>query len=144
MRKMLILLGATCISGLVVSGATGIATAQAQQIKRTELQRTDIKEMEGREGVMYLAELPPGAASGWHFHPGPEYIYVVEGTMILEPQGHQPVTLKKGESAHQEAKHVHNARNSSQSEPARALVFLISEKGAPLATPVEPPAGAAK
>jgi quercetin dioxygenase-like cupin family protein len=142
MRKMLILVGAACVSGVVANAAIGGATAQAQPVKRTELQRVDVSEMEGREGVMYIAEIAPGAAAGRHFHPGPEYLYVLEGTMILEPDGQPPVTLRKGETGHQHARHLHNARNGSPSEPLRVLVFLLSEKGQPLATLVEPPAGA--
>ncbi len=144
MRKMLVLLGAACVSGFVVNAAIEGVTAQTQPIKRTELQRVDIKEMEGREGVMYVADVPPGGVAGRHFHPGPEYLYVLEGTLILEPDGQPAVTLQKGETAHQHARHVHNAKNGSTSEPARVLVFLISEKGQPLATLVEPPAGAPK
>jgi quercetin dioxygenase-like cupin family protein len=141
---MLILLGATCVSAVAVSATIEHVTAQAPPVKRTELQRVDVMEMEGREGVMYIAEFAPGGVAPRHFHPGPEYLYILEGTLVLEPDGHSPVTLKKGESGHQHAKGVHSAHNPSQSEQTRVLVFLISEKGEPLATLVEAPAGATK
>jgi quercetin dioxygenase-like cupin family protein len=86
---------------------------------------------------MYRAELIPAAVAGRHYHPGPELIYILEGSLILEPDGHAPVTLKAGESAHMPAKHIHNARNASTMEPTKVLVVLVGEKGQPLATPVQ-------
>jgi quercetin dioxygenase-like cupin family protein len=136
MRKALTLLGAGCAVGLLFGGMEALK-AQVLPIKRTELLRVDIKEAEGREGVMFVVDLAPGAVAGRHFHPGPEFFYVLEGTVIAEPDGHPPVTLKKGETGHNPTRHVHNAKNGSTSEPARVLVFLLSKKGKPLATTVE-------
>jgi quercetin dioxygenase-like cupin family protein len=75
MRKALTLLGAGCAVGLLV-GAVGMQALKAQvpPIKRTELLRVDIKEAEGREGVMFVVDLAPGAVAGRHFHPGPEFL----------------------------------------------------------------------
>jgi quercetin dioxygenase-like cupin family protein len=66
-----------------------VAVASAQQagtFKRSELQRTDLS-ASGREAVMVVAEIPPGAASGRHTHPGEELAYVLEGTIVLEVAG---------------------------------------------------------
>lgn len=138
MRKTLALLGAGCAVGLLV-GAAGMEAlkAQAPPIKRTELQRVDIKDIDGREGVMYIADFAPGGAAPRHFHPGTEFFYILEGTLIVEPDGQQPITLKKGDVGYNHARHVHVARNGSASEPAKVLAFLVIEKGQPLATPVE-------
>ena len=86
---------------------------------------------------MYRAELVPGGVVGRHYHPGPELVYVLEGTLILEPDGQPPVTLKAGESSHMPATHIHNAKNASATEPVKVMVFLVGEKGQPLATPVQ-------
>jgi quercetin dioxygenase-like cupin family protein len=64
-------------------------------------------------------------------------LYVLEGTLILEPHGQPPLTLKAGDSAHMPAKHVHSARNPSTTEHAKLVVVLVGEKGQPLATMVE-------
>jgi len=86
---------------------------------------------------MYVADIIPGGAAGRHFHPGPEVAYILEGSFVLEPEGKPPVMLKKGDSFHNPAKGVHNAKNGSKTEPAKVLVVLIGEKGAPLSTPVK-------
>src|SRR6266498_1359720 len=65
------------------------------------------------------------------------------GSLVVEPDGKPPLTLKKGNSFHNPAKAVRNAKNGSTTEPAEVLVVLIGEKGAPLSTPVKSPVTAA-
>jgi quercetin dioxygenase-like cupin family protein len=129
------------IATLAVSIALGIAgnhslNAQQQTVTRTILQQKALEGVAGKEVIMYRAEVVPGGAAGKHFHPGPELVYVLEGSLTLEPDGQPPVTLKAGESAHLPAKHIHNAKNASTTEPVKVMVFLVGEKGQPLATPV--------
>jgi quercetin dioxygenase-like cupin family protein len=75
--------------------------------------------------------------AGKHFHPGPEFAYILEGSLTLEHEGQAPKTFKAGEAFHNPAKIVHDAKNMSTSGPTKVLVFLLSEKGQPLATPVK-------
>ena len=73
----------------ITLGALGdrFLSAQQQSIKRTELLKTVIEGMEGKEVIMYVAELAPGAAAGKHTHPGPEFAYILDGALTLEPEG---------------------------------------------------------
>jgi quercetin dioxygenase-like cupin family protein len=124
---------------LIVAITAGISASQvllAQQapIKRTTLQQKDLDGVAGKEVVMYVAEIAPGGVAGRHFHPGPEFVYVLEGALTIAPDGQAPMTFKKGDSFHNPAKAVHDAKNASTSEAAKALVVLIGEKGAPLST----------
>ena len=111
--------------------------AQQAPVTRTTLQQKDIEGVPGREVIMYVADVIPGGVAGRHFHPGPEVAYVVEGSLVVEPDGQAPLTLKKGDTFHNPAKAVHNAKNGSATQPAKVLVVLIGEKGAPLSTPVK-------
>ena len=134
--------GMTIAVTLVVGIAVGMVTtralmAQQAPVTRTTLQQKDIEGVPGREVIMYVADVMPGGVAGRHFHPGPEVAYVVEGSLVLEPEGQPAVTLKKGDSFHNPAKVVHNAKNGSATQPAKVLVVLIGEKGAPLSTPVK-------
>lgn len=127
---------------LVAGFVLGIATSQplmAQQapVTRTMLQQKDLEGIAGREVVMYQAEFVPGGVSGRHTHPGPELLYVLEGTFIIEIDGQAPVTLKAGDSWYTPTRVVHNARNGSATVPAKVIVFLVGEKGQPLATSVQ-------
>src|SRR4029453_9504984 len=97
-----------------------IAAAQDQPIKRTELHRSDLADVVGKEAVIYIAEVMPKAEGGRHTHYGDEYVYVLEGTLVITPDGRQPITLRKGDVAHMAPKDgVHAARNGSDSEPAK-------------------------
>jgi quercetin dioxygenase-like cupin family protein len=138
MRRTVITLGLTLAVGILL-GALGDRFLSAQQpsIKRTELLKTAIEGVDGKEGVMYVAELAPGAVAGKHFHPGPEFAYILEGALTLEPEGQAPKTFKAGKAFHNPAKIVHDAKNMSTSGPTRVQVFLLSETGQPLATPVK-------
>jgi quercetin dioxygenase-like cupin family protein len=138
MKRIAGMLVLTLAVGIAL-GVIGNQTLIAQQapVARTILQQKDLEGATGREVIMYRAELVPGGTAGRHYHPGPELLYVLEGTLILEHDGQQPVTLKAGESVHVPAKHIHNAKNDSNTAPTKVLVFLVGEKGQPLATPVQ-------
>jgi quercetin dioxygenase-like cupin family protein len=138
MRRTAVLVSVTLAIGITL-GVLGdrILSAQQQPIKRTELLKTDVAGMEGKEGIVYVAELAPGAVAGKHFHPGPEFGYILEGSLVLEPQGKPAMTLKAGEAFHNPSKAVHDAKNASTTAPAKVLVVLLGEKGQPLATPVQ-------
>ena len=138
MRRTAVVVGLTLAVGIIL-GALGdrFLSAQQQPIKRTELLKTAIEGMEGKEGVIYIAELAPGAMAGKHFHPGPEFAYILDGSLTLENEGQAPKTFKAGEAFHNPAKIVHDAKNASATAPTKVLVFMVIEKGQPLATPVQ-------
>ena len=125
MRRMMIVLAA-----LLALGASH-APAQNEPLKRTVLQQADLSNLPGHQGVLYKAEIGPGASIPKHTHPGDEFVYVVQGSLIVEPEGHEPVTLKEGESFRMPMGHVHQARNAG-SVPAVLIAFTASAKGAPL------------
>ena len=137
MKKTLLLLGVG-LAGIAVGvlGATYVAAQGAAQVTRTELLRKPVSGVEGKELVVFVADLPPGAVAGRHNHPGDEAIYMLQGALRFEPEGGQPFELKAGQIAFNPAKHIHKATNASSSEAAKVLNCMLAEKGQPLATPV--------
>ena len=118
--------------------ASGAAWAQDKPtVKRTELQRVMLDELGNREGLMYIADFPPGGVAPRHYHPGPEFIYLLEGSLTLQEDGKPPHTLKQGDTLFNPTKRVHVGTNPSTSAPAKVLVFLVVEKGQPPAVPVD-------
>ena len=75
--------------------------AQQEPIKRTVLVKSDLEGIEGKEAILFLAELAPGAVGGKHYHSGTELFYAVEGAFTHEPEGKPPVTLRQGQAGHQ-------------------------------------------
>lgn len=137
MKRTLFVSVLTLAAG-IVAGALGtqILNAQQEPFKRTVLLKTDLTGLEGKDSVVVLVELAPGASAGKHYHPGHEVNYVLEGTGILEVEG-TPVTLKPGVTNHIQAKQVHNVTNTSATDPLKLVAFFIAEKGQPLAVPVK-------
>ena len=127
-----------CIAvGIAISALlVGPASAQDQPIKRTELMRYDLPGVPGKEVVVYVADLAPGAKAGRHHHPGEEIVYVLEGTIALAPDNSPPVLLHKGEILRNPDHQVHNAWNASDIAHARVYVVMVgADKGQPLAIP---------
>jgi len=111
------------------------ATAEEAQIERTELMNVSLGVAQGLDGVMVISERPPGGVAPRHTHPADELSYVLEGAIELALDGAGPVVYEAGEAYHIPPGIAHSARNPSDSEPTRVLVFWTAEAGKPLTTP---------
>lgn len=123
--------------GLTMAAAAMLAavgSAQQPTFKRTELQRGDLS-APGREVVTAMAEIPGGAQTGKHMHPGEEVGYVVEGTLTVEIDGKPTMTYKAGQAFIVPAGQPHNGKNAGTGM-TKVLANYIIEKGKPVATPV--------
>ena len=96
------------------------------------LQRMELKGAPGWEAILVDRTLPPGAESGSHTQAGNEVVYIEKGSVIFEAQGKPAKTLKAGESFTTVDGQVHNVKNASKTEPAKALAFYVAKKGTPL------------
>jgi quercetin dioxygenase-like cupin family protein len=123
--------------GMLISGAAMlavIAICGAQQpAKVTELQRRDIPGTQ-LDGVTTVVEIPPGGSSARHSHPGEDFGYVIEGTIVLQVDGKPPRTVRAGETFFTERGQIHNARNIGTTT-ARAVDTYIVDKGKSGITP---------
>ena len=138
MSKLLSVLGAGLLGVMIGVGGSSFVRAQGTpQISRTELLRQPMSGMEGKEVVVFIGDLPPGAVATRHSHPGDEAIYMLEGALRFQPDHGQPFELKAGEITFNPAKHVHQAKNESTSTAAKVLNCMIAEKGQPLAIPAQ-------
>jgi quercetin dioxygenase-like cupin family protein len=138
MKRAVVVLALTLVVG-IATGIIGTRMLSAQQpeIKRTELLRTALPDVAGKEAVVFTAEIPPGVVTGKHRHPGSELIYVLEGSYVLEVEGKGPLPLKAGDARYAPPGEIHAAKSVGSTQPSKVLVFLIAEKGQPLAIPVQ-------
>jgi len=136
MKRMPVMLTLTLALGIVL-GIVGSHVLHAQQepIKRTVLVRSDLEGIEGKEAVLFLAELAPGAVGGKHYHPGTELFYALKGAFTHEPEGKPPVTLQTGQAGINPNKGMHHIKNASMTGPAKVLGCLIADKGQPMTVP---------
>ena len=92
----------------------------------------------GRELSMIAIEYPPGNVDPVHTHHAQALVYMLEGTIVMQVRGGTPVTLTPGQTFYEGPDDVHVVgRNASQTAPAKFLVFLVKDKGAPVLTPVD-------
>jgi quercetin dioxygenase-like cupin family protein len=114
------------------------SAAMAQQPEVTSLMSKELKDIPGKEGVMLIVEYAPGGADPIHRHNAHAFVYVLEGTVVMEVKGGKQVTLKPGQTFYEGPDDIHTVgRNASSTEPAKFLVFFIKDKGAPILTPVQ-------
>jgi quercetin dioxygenase-like cupin family protein len=110
----------------------------AQEATVRSLMSKDLAGDPGRELSMITIEYPPGSVDPVHTHHAQALVYVLEGTIVMQVRGGAPVTLVPGQSFYEGPDDVHIVgRNASQTAPAKFLVFLVKDKGAPLLTPVK-------
>ena len=113
-------------------------TAMAQEPKVTSLMSKDLPEAPGREVLMLTVEHAPGGSSAIHRHNAQAFVYVLEGSVVMQLRGGQQVSLTPGQTFYEGPDDVHVVdRNVSATNPAKFLVFLIKDKGAPALLPVE-------
>jgi quercetin dioxygenase-like cupin family protein len=138
MNRTPFLLGVSMASMVVGAiGATYVSAQGGPKVTRTEILRKPMSDVENKEVVVFLADIPPGGVAAIHYHPGDEAIYMLQGSLLFEPDKEKPFELKAGEITFNPAKHIHKAKNTSPTEPAKVLNCMIAEKGQPLAIPVQ-------
>jgi quercetin dioxygenase-like cupin family protein len=113
-------------------------TATAEEPKVTPLMSKDLAESPGREVLVITVEHAPGGSSAIHRHNAHAFVYVLEGSVVMQLKGGQQVSLTPGQTFYEGPDDVHVVdRNASATNPAKFLVFLIKDKGAPALVPVE-------
>ena len=113
-------------------------TAMAQQAKVTPLMSKDLTENPGKEALMIMVEYRPGSSDPIHRHNAQAFVYVLEGSIVMQVKGGEQVTLTPGQTFYEGPDDVHVVgRNASSTKPAKFLVLLIKNKGAPVLVPVE-------
>jgi quercetin dioxygenase-like cupin family protein len=114
------------------------AAAVAQDAKVTPLMTKDLSGIAGKEGTMVTVEYAPGGSSAEHRHNAHTFVYVLEGSVVMQVKGGQEVTLAPGQTFYESPEDVHTvSRNASTTRPAKFLVFFVKEKGAPGTVPAK-------
>jgi quercetin dioxygenase-like cupin family protein len=150
-RKTLLYVAAAGLAGLAVAtmpltGRSGevapeqparqAAAAEAPEAKVTKLFSKDLKDYPGKEGLMITVEYPPGSVDPVHRHNAHGFIYVLEGSIVMQVKGGKEVTLKPGETFYEGPDDIHTVgRNASKTEPAKFVVVFLKDKDAPVLVP---------
>jgi quercetin dioxygenase-like cupin family protein len=110
----------------------------AQQNVVTPLMTKALPDMPGKEALMLTVVYPPGGGDPVHRHNAHAFVYVLEGTVMMQRKGEKPVTLTAGQTFYEGPDDVHVVgRSASTTKPAKILVLLLKEQGAPAVVPVQ-------
>src|SRR5215469_3428866 len=113
-------------------------TLVAQEAKVTHLMSKDLTECAGKEGMMITVEFPPGHSDEIHRHNAYAFVYVLEGSVVMQLRGGKEMTLTPGQTFYEDPDDVHVVgRNASQTKPAKFVAFLVKSKGAPILVPAK-------
>ena len=121
---------------LLVSAVGSAADAPGRTVAKS-LVVQDLPQFPGKEATMLTVEYPPGVASAPHRHDAEVFLYVLEGSVVMQVDGSPPQTLTVGQTFHEAPGDVHRtSANASKTAPAKILVFMVKDKAKPITTPV--------
>lgn len=112
-------------------------TVMAQEPTVASLMSKELTDIPGKEVLMITVEYPPGGADPIHRHNAHAFVYVIEGSIVMQVKGGKEVTLTPGQTFYEGPDDVHLVgRNASSTKPAKFLVFIVKNHGAPVLVPV--------
>src|SRR5712675_1343046 len=111
-------------------------TLVAQEAKVTELLSKDLTNLPGKEVLMISVEYPPGSSDPIHRHNAQAFVYVLDGSIVMQVKGGKEVTLTSGQTFYEGPDDVHVVgRNASNTSPAKFVVVWVKDKGVPAVLP---------
>ena len=110
------------VSNAETAGATHRPPPGSNQMLRAPLALA-----EGLEVIISDVVIPPGAEVPRHYHPGQEFIYVLEGSAIHVEEGQPDHTLAAGDTYAIPPRAEHAPRGGP--DGARAIVFRVHVEG---------------
>jgi quercetin dioxygenase-like cupin family protein len=114
------------------------STLIAQDAQVTPLMSKDLADFPGKEGLMITVVYPPGASDPIHRHNAHAFVYVLEGSVVMQVKGGKEITLTPGQSFYEGPNDIHTVgRNASTAKPAKFLVLLVKNKDAPVLIPIK-------
>jgi quercetin dioxygenase-like cupin family protein len=113
-------------------------TLAPQEAKVTPLLSKDLTGIPGKEALMITVDYAPGATDAIHRHNAHVFVYVLEGSVVMQVRGGREVTLLPGQHFYEGPHDIHVVgRNASKTKPAKFLVFFVKDKGAPPLIPAK-------
>ena len=114
------------------------STLMGQEAKVTDLMSKGLTNLPGKEGLMAIVDYPPGSVDPIHRHNANAFVYVLEGSIVMQVRGGKEVTLTPGQTFYEGPDDVHVVgRNASKTKPAKFVLVMVKDKGAPVLVPAE-------
>ena len=139
LTRLTVIAAGTLLSTCFLSGPARAAEPGKHEATVHPLLTQALPELPGKEVVMLTVEYLPGGASLPHRHDAEVFVYVLEGSVVMQVDGQKAVTLGPGSTFHEGPADIHRqSRNASTTEPAKFLVFMLKDKDKPATRPITP------
>ena len=137
MRHKLLMIVLLFVTPVTLMAQQPTTTKESPHASVTPLTSKDLPEFSGKEVLMIAVDYPPGSVDPIHRHNAHAFIYVLEGSIIMQVKGGKEVTLTPGQTFYEGPDDIHLVgRNASTTKPAKFVVFFIKDKGAPVLVPM--------
>jgi len=137
MNKVFSLIALCLMTGTLMAQQPAV-TKPTPEASVTPLTSKDLPEFPGKEVLMITVEYPPGSVDPIHRHNAHAFVYVLEGSIIMQVKGGKEVTVTPGQTFYEGPDDIHVVgRNASNTKPAKFVVFFIKDKGAPVLVPAQ-------
>ncbi len=127
-----VLMGSFLVLGAAFQAAVAGQEAYVPEVKKSPLAKRALPGVENREVIIERFEFPPGFVSARHIHPGPVFVYVVQGELAVDVDGEERQVVQAGGLYEEPINRVMQGRNLSTTEPLTIVVFQVNEPGVPL------------
>ena len=114
-----------------VCSAAGQAaeSSQAASVQADNLLRESIAGVEGKEIIVSRVSFPPHTELPWHWHPGEEFFYVIEGSVTLKRRGEPDLPTTQGDAQKIAPQIIHTGSTGEQG--AELVIFRVHAAGEP-------------
>jgi quercetin dioxygenase-like cupin family protein len=112
--------------------------ADPPAVRAAVLMTKALEGVAGKEAIVLTVELAPSAESPPHRHNANTFVYVLEGSIVMQVKGSEPVTISEGQTFYELPTDTHTmSKNASSTTPAKFVVFMVKETGAPVSVPAD-------
>ena len=103
--------------------------SQNVSVQAENLLRESIAGVEGKEIIVSRVSFPPHAELPWHWHPGEEFFYVIEGSVTLKRRGERDLPTAQGDAQKIAPQIIHTGSTGEQG--AELVIFRVHAAGEP-------------
>ena len=117
---------------LIIANVTPVS---ADGVKLETLLKAQLEGVDGTEVIVSKVQIPANTSLPKHWHPGEEFVYILEGSVTLWQKDKKSITGRTGEVLKVPLEQIHTGITGN--EGASLLVFRVHEQGKPERVMVE-------
>ena len=122
--RMLLL---AAVTGMCTTIGNAAEPSAAPSVQAENLLREPILGAEGKEIIVSRVSFPPHTELPWHWHPGEEFFYVIEGSVTLKRRGQGDMSTAAGDAQKIAPEVIHTGQTGEKG--AELVIFRVHATG---------------